>query len=428
MNKASERYSEQLRAARERLVRTNVNDPALLACVSGLGRVEEVLRRPLQIVIMGEYNSGKTSVTDLLIGDGLLPTSVVSNTQVPVLISYGEAAALYGFDRDGTRIRVDSEDDPLTDLPYKALQLTLPLERIRGYQILDTPSLVNPEAFVADADIIIWCTVATRAWTESERTVWSGLPPRCFRNALLVATHKDAMQSEEECDQVAERLRSLSRGFFRDVVMVGAEDNADASSPASPEDDALSGASALREAVSRLADGIIERRTRKAEKIVRRLARMTFHHFASGELRPEAAALLASWEIQSRILLEHLAHGRRGVQPTIEDLLVLYAFYAERLRPGVVSGDSIPASATRALTTPVRWPAQNAAAAHLVKVLVSDLTGLLRMLAGTSIYIDPAVRAEYQAARAVVLSLADLDGAFDALGKMLGSPLVSAQG
>ena len=187
-----------------------------------------------------------------------------------------------------------------------------------------------------------------------------------------------------------------------------------------------SGADELRAAVGRLAAGIMERRSQKAEKIVRRLARLTFHQFASDEVRPEAVELLLRWEEQTRHLLEMLQENKTTVQESLEVLLVAYAHYAEKLRPGVVRGDDVVvASTSRALAAPVRWPRQSTAAARLVSTLASDLTGLLRMLAGHSSFTDPAVRAEYNAARAIVLTLADLDGAFDALGRMLGSSLVS---
>lgn len=429
MNSVSLQYPDRLRAARERLIATNITDEALNVCIAGLARVEGALRRPLRIVVLGESNSGKTSVTDLLIGQGLLPTSVVSNTRVPMLVTYAETAAIYGLDHEGTRIRVDSDDDDaLTDLPYRALQVALPIERLRNYQILDTPPFSNPASFVADADIVIWCTVATRAWTESERAAWAALPPRCSRHALLVATHKDGLDAEDDVRHVTERLKSLTSGQFRDVVLVDAESVRDGSE-LSPDDDATNGADALRLAIARLAADILDRKTRKAEKIVRRLARLTFHQFASDVVRPEAVELLLRWDGHVRQLLAHLREGRLKVPEAIEALLVTYAVYAEKLRPGVVRGeDTIPASVSRALAAPIRWPQQTSAAARLVGTLASDLTGLLRMLAGHSTFADPAVRAEYQAARGVVLALSDLDGAFDALGRMLGSSLVSAPG
>jgi hypothetical protein len=402
-----------LGAARERLVETRLTDTALTYCIAGLARMEEALRRPLRVVILGEYNSGKTSVADLLIGSGLLPTSVVSNTNMPVLMTFAETAAIHGITQAGTRIRVDGdENDPLTDLSFRALQVALPLERLRAYQILDTPPSATPATFVEEADIVIWCTVATRAWTESERALWSTLPQRCCRNALLVATHKDSLQIAEDIAHVTKRLESLTKGLFRDVVLVAAE---------GPDGDEIeSGAKALRDGVEALAFEIADRRTQKAEKIVRRLARLTFHHLSSSQIRADATPVLAEWESHSNVILEQLSIGVKTPQMAIEALLQTYATYAEQLRPGVITGDSVPpSSSSRALTAPVRWPSHNPAAQRLVTMLASDLTALLRMLAGNAASLDPRYN-DYQIARRIVLALADLDSAFAALARMFG--------
>jgi hypothetical protein len=420
MSRASEQFLAEIRDARERLIETRLTDTALTYCIAGLSRIEEALRRPVRVVILGEYNSGKTSVADLLIGAGLLPTSVVANTQVPVLMTYAETASMFGVTEAGTRIRVDGEEnDPLTDIAFRAIQVALPLEHLRRLQILDTPSAASPAAFIEDADIVIWCTVATRAWTESERALWASLPPRCCRNALLVATHKDSLHLAEEVTSVTERLRAMTTGLFRDIVLVAAEGGRDdgAAGHAGATD---TGAATLRNAVASLAGEIADRRTHKAEKIVRRLGRLTFHHLSSARLRPEIAILLTDWESRSGLIVEQLTAGTRTVPSAIEELLQAYAGFAELLSPGVILGDSIPITTARALTAPLHWPANGAAAQRLVKTLVSDLTALLRMLAARSTAASPR-HGDYQTARGILLALADLDGSFAALERMLGS-------
>jgi hypothetical protein len=57
----------------------------------------------------------------------------------------------------------------------------------------------------------------------------------------------------------------------------------------------------------------------------------------------------------------------------------------------------------------------------MIKMLIADLTALLRMQSGVSTYTDPGLVADYKRARSIVVSLADLDGAFDALGRMLAA-------
>lgn len=412
----------RLRDARERLVATKIDDPALAICVAGLTRLEEVLARPLRVVILGEYNSGKTSVADLLIGNGLLPTSVVSNTKLPVLITYAKTPALHGVDQNGGLIRIDSRgDDTPIDAPYRALQVALPLDRLEGFQILDTPSMVKPDTFVQDADIVIWCTVATRAWTESERATWCALPKRCRRNALLVVTHKNALNGPDEALHVTERLREVTQGLFRDVVLIDAQGGEAALQSDDEKDD-------LSVRLRRRGADIGARRAQKAEKIVRRLARLSFHDFARRDVRSEASSLLAGWEAGAARLLDELRQNKKPAPVVIEELLAGFAVFAEQLRPGVVTGDAVsPSSATsRTLAVPMRWPQRLGAALGLVGMLASDLTGILRMLAAAPAETASSKLAERRAARVVLLSLADLDSAFDALGRLMGSATATA--
>ena len=259
-------FAAALRAARERLQNLRVDDPAIPVCIAGLSRIESMLRRPLRIVILGEYNSGKSSLTDLILGKGLLPISVVANTGVPVLVSYAEFAALFGVDANGIQIRIDgSEDDALTDLDYRAVEIRLPLPWLQHHQLLDTPATQTPAVFTADADIAIWCTVATRAWTESDRNLWSTVPSRCHKHALLVATHKDSFYSDDDCAQVLRRLTSVSRGLFREVLLVSAADpDAENDEAGDTSETLASDAATVRAAIETSAQSIRERRLAKA--------------------------------------------------------------------------------------------------------------------------------------------------------------------
>ncbi len=98
-----------LQDARRQLESLRRYDQALAVCAAGLARMEAVLTRPPRVAILGEVNSGKTSVADLLLGVGLLPSSVVANTRLPVLIRYAETTTLHAIG-GGTRRLLTNED------------------------------------------------------------------------------------------------------------------------------------------------------------------------------------------------------------------------------------------------------------------------------------------------------------------------------
>jgi hypothetical protein len=421
------RYCEMLRAARERLQNLQVDDPAIPVCIAGLARIESMLRRPLRITMLGEYNSGKTSVTDLLIGKGVLPISVVANTGVPVLVSYGSEPALFGVDQSGISIRIDGhDDDPLTDLDYRAVEIRMPLPWLESHQVLDTPATLTPAAFAAEADICVWCTVATRAWTESERNLWTALPARCHRTAILVATHKDSFYSDDDCAQVLRRLTAVSRGLFRDVILLSAADpEAEASGTTEADGGSFAeDAAALRAAIETSANAIRHRRVVKAKRIVSRFARLTAHEFGQGAVRSEAQSTLDKWQVLSERIFSEYALGRLPFERTIEALLQAFGQAAEVLRPGVVRGAGAHPPLPAVSSSGETYPATQRHAA----MIQADLTAVLRILASGSRYESPAAREQREAARATIMALADLDSTFARIGHWLAASRSSKDG
>ena len=407
-------YAGQLRAARERLQNLTVDDPAIPACVAGLTRIEDMLRRPLRIVVLGEYNSGKTSVTGQILGQGLLPVHVLSNTSIPVHVGHSAEPALYGIDQNGISIRIDGDgDDPLTDLAYQAIDIRLPLRWLQLHHVLDTPASLTPAPYVADADIVIWCTVATRAWTESERNLWSAMPPRVQRNAILVATHKDSFYSDDDCAQVLRRLNDMTAGLFHKVVLVSAAPSHPSDPPNAITDDAAD----IHAAIDEIASGLRARRLIKAQRIVQRLSRLALHEFGRSAVRPEFMQLFTQWYARSdRILEDHRAR-HITTDKAIRALLQTFAHVAETLRPGIMLPARTPAQphGDRHNETHTGGTFTNPAA------LRADLTAVLRIIASASPYESPQSREQREAARATLIALADLDTILQRIGHWLNA-------
>lgn len=419
MNQAAVKLLAKIENARSELAAAKLPDKAVTYCIAGLERMERVLARAPRVAILGEINSGKTSVADLLLGAGLLPTSVVANTQVPVLIRYADATTLFAVTQNGRQRLTDYGPDELpSGLELRSIEIGLPSDKLLDFQILDTPSLGELDKIVADAEIFIWCTVASRAWTESERAQWSALPQRCWRNGFLVATHVDSLQNAEDVTKIEQRLRAVTAPMFRDVVLVSAASASEEGAVGPVRQDG--GAEALIERVTAMADEITERRALKAEKIIRRLARLTFHNLASTQLKTEAANQLKDFEARTAQLLDDLEQGSASLASVIEGLLREFAHAVEQARPGAVYRQSPSREiAAAGAGSAVGWPLRTAAGQRFARLLAADLTALLRIELARWGLRDPAKDIEYRTVRSVLLSLADLGGAFDALGDIL---------
>jgi len=415
------------RDARLRLEKLRLPESAIAICMAGLARMEKVLARPPRVAIVGEVNAGKTSVAGLLLGEGILPSSVVANTRVPILLGYAETMVLYAITQNGRHLlSVDTLDALPSGLQLKGIEIGLPSQRLLEFEILDTPTIYEPGDINTDAHIFVWCTVATRAWTESERAIWSALPRRCWRNALLVATHKDGLQHPGDITKIARRLHGAAGPMFRDVIFVSA-----AGAPA-PGPSHLGAQVAdestrmLLERVGGWASEISERRAYKAERIIRHLARLTLHQLMPAPLSNEAAQILRDWESYCARLLVSFDGSSASLSRIIQALLVGFAQALDKSRSGNAAHHSKRQLPEPARVPNVNWPFRAPAARRYARLIAADLTALLRIELARWALRDPTMAADYSAARAVLLPLANLDAVFEELGELLASANVAA--
>ena len=215
--------------------------------------------KPYRIALMGEFNTGKSSLTNLLIGTPMIPTRAVSNTRVPTLIRYAPEASLVAVRGDGAKLAL--HEGALPDMgAVTRLDVGLPVERLRVMEIVDLPGISDPWLQVQPldparlgVDAAIWCTLATQAWKDSERVAWLALPESVRQHGLLIATNKDLLRGEDET-RVHSRLKRLAGAFFKEVLMLATPHALTALDPERTEADRAmirqsSGAAALEESV-----------------------------------------------------------------------------------------------------------------------------------------------------------------------------------
>jgi Dynamin family len=190
-----------------------------------LERLERALHRHPTVVVAGEPNSGKTSVANMLTGLDVLPSAVIANTCVPVRLRHGVLPALTAVTSRGrTSLTSLPVSEPLPQFLYSGLQsLEVDLPQMRGasFELLDTPASQGEVVCSDRADILVWCSVAARPWTESERLAVTALPPRLRARSLLVVTHKDRL-SPAEHERVCARYAENTAGLFSGMHFVDA--------------------------------------------------------------------------------------------------------------------------------------------------------------------------------------------------------------
>ena len=273
----------QLRRARAGLEGFHGSVPRLGPAIRALRRLEGRLTRPLRVAIVGEFNSGKSSLTNLLVGIDSLPTAIVSNTRIPTLLYHAARPEIFAVAADGVRSAIDV-DHSLRANEAIRLEVGLPSPRLQLVEFIDLPGLADPRFEDSSVDLaahgidaVLWCTVATQAWKESERMAWTALAPRLQKRGIMVVTHRDLLNAVEDEAKLLTRLRGAAGDDFRDIVMLSTSAGAEPPQitlPPDAQEAAREAGSlgALERAIDRLLDTVRQQRGSVAIEVINRIA------------------------------------------------------------------------------------------------------------------------------------------------------------
>lgn len=164
------------------------------------------------LVVVGEFNSGKSAFINALLGERFLPEGVTPTTAQIYILHHGEAS-----DREV------EEDGVLT--------LTYPAAFLREINIVDTPgtnAIIRrheqlTQEFVPRSDLVIFVTSADRPFTESERVFMERI--REWGKKVIILLNKIDLLEEDEVGQVVEYIRQNALallGFTPEIFPVSA--------------------------------------------------------------------------------------------------------------------------------------------------------------------------------------------------------------
>ena len=174
-----------------------------------LGNTIKQLDELFLLVVVGEFNSGKSAFINALLGDSYLEEGVTPTTTRINILRYGET----------TERIVVSENEHI---------ITLPVEWLSEISIVDTPGtnaiMRSHEEiitqFVPQSDIVLFITSADRPFTESERQFLERIHD-WGKKVVVVVNKIDILQDDKELEKVnnfvldnANRLMGISPDIF----------------------------------------------------------------------------------------------------------------------------------------------------------------------------------------------------------------------
>jgi hypothetical protein len=190
-------------------------------------------RGSVRVAVIGEFNSGKTTLVNALLGAAVLPASFITHTAYPTLVRFAPRPSLSAEIAGRRRVSFAWEDlDSAPSHHIHRLNVGMPLDRLRTLQAIDTPGLgLGDEVLEArtiracrSADMVIWCTPAMQAWKASEQQAWLGLPRSVRQRGVLAVTFMDTLRCQSDAIRLMARLHADAGELFRKVVSTSSRD------------------------------------------------------------------------------------------------------------------------------------------------------------------------------------------------------------
>ncbi len=210
---------------------------------SAIGRTRE----DFYIVIMGNFNAGKTTMINALIGENVLPSYRLPTTAVMTELRYGEKKKIIMYPKKGENIdghgdkpfevpaskeaiekyitidneagiNIKPEDSVKIASKFEKMELYWPLDILKnGVVIVDSPGLNDPysnDAIVKNylpiADAIIYTMPATVPYQGTDKTELDQLNGFGIRNVIIAYTYWDEIRADGEKAAEKQRMHCLS--------------------------------------------------------------------------------------------------------------------------------------------------------------------------------------------------------------------------
>jgi len=402
--------------------------PELAELSPEAGRLVEVLDRPLLVTVMGEFNSGKSTFVNALIGEEVAPMGITPTTATINVLKYGA-------ERKG---RVVYHDDEVREVEWgdvpkllkgldaaeakriRVVEVLYPLETLQRVNVVDTPGLnsIHPEheetarKFIAEADAVLWLFTVDQAAKATEGEALGKI--KAAGKKILGVLNKIDRCSPEELARIVAHV-SAALGEHLETIVPFAAREALRARKGGPGDDAQLAASNYPALASALEERFFSRaRAIKREAATTRLRQLITQARAVGAAQLDRRALEPIAAAEANVRAERVAFER--------DFIV-----AERRRLNEAADGVYGACAREVLdfVRPRRWPFGSNEAApadrdFLIQLLDERLGALLDQSRART-------EAEAQRAIAIVRAVDDAGGAapgdgahFDAELTLLG--------
>ncbi|MCV3470565.1 dynamin family protein [Campylobacter sp. CNRCH_2015_0814] len=193
-------------------------------------------KRAINVAIIGQFSSGKSTLLNLILQKECLPTGVVPVTFRPTFLRYAKEYFLRVEYEDGSDEIVDIDElskfsDQRNELKEtKSLHLFAPIELLKDITFIDTPGLnanttdtlttFKELSFMHSA---IWLSLIDNAGKKSEEDAIKANTKLLERGGICVLNQKDKL-SQDELENVLNYAHLVFGKYFEKIIAISCKE------------------------------------------------------------------------------------------------------------------------------------------------------------------------------------------------------------
>ncbi len=181
-----------------------------------------------RIAVAGEFESGKSSVVNALVGKMALPCNPGLPGRPLIKIRHSIYPMIFAEDTVGRRFEVEAVRDLMGITNLAHCDICIPIPGMARTEIVEIPHQpgkgINKGDLevLADADLIVWVTIASQAWRLSEKALMETLPEGSREKSVLAISRADHLRDAADWEKIETRLLKEASPYFSEMVFMQA--------------------------------------------------------------------------------------------------------------------------------------------------------------------------------------------------------------
>jgi len=200
-----------------------------------LDKYKRRAKYPMEVAIVGQFSSGKSTFLNALLSKDVLPTGITPVTSKVNFLNYGDEYKLKITFKSGATefhaiehlAKFTDQREAIQDIKY--LSIYAPVEMLREISFVDTPGLNSQSKFdtdttnsiLRDVDGIIWLGLIDSVAKKTELDTLDKYLPNYANKSVCLLNQKDRLE-ESEVQTALNYAKQNYKNYFSKIIAISA--------------------------------------------------------------------------------------------------------------------------------------------------------------------------------------------------------------